>query len=229
MPLHDWNDSAGWQGFHHCWITEILRWLQPRLPAPYRAYLGTTPTVTMEALAGNPDVSVRQWSPPVPAVPSLADAPDFEGEATMTLDPPMAVHVRAHGRLVAAIELISPGNKDDFEARAYYTRRYLGYLADGANLVLVDVHRRPSTFSFADTLAAEVGLAQPPFPSPHALAYRVGAPLADRRHRFVAVWRRPLAAGAALPSLPLPLTADQSIPMDLETTYREAARLVYMD
>ena len=27
MPLHDWTDRPGWDGLHHLWITELLRWL----------------------------------------------------------------------------------------------------------------------------------------------------------------------------------------------------------
>lgn len=38
MPLHDWTDRRGWDGVHHLWITELLRWVKPRLPTGYRAY-----------------------------------------------------------------------------------------------------------------------------------------------------------------------------------------------
>ena len=37
MPLHNWTDRSGWDGLHHLWITELLRWVKPRLPAGYRA------------------------------------------------------------------------------------------------------------------------------------------------------------------------------------------------
>jgi hypothetical protein len=37
MPLHDWNDLAGWDGVHNIWIVELLRWIRPRLPEGYRA------------------------------------------------------------------------------------------------------------------------------------------------------------------------------------------------
>lgn len=37
MPLHDWADRPGWEGVHHLWIAEILRWVKPRLPLGYRA------------------------------------------------------------------------------------------------------------------------------------------------------------------------------------------------
>jgi len=59
MPLHDWTDQPGWEGVHHLWITELLRWIKPRLPEGYRAYIGSAPTVAIGAPAERPDVSVR--------------------------------------------------------------------------------------------------------------------------------------------------------------------------
>jgi hypothetical protein len=44
MPLHDWAALLGWNGVHQVWIVELLYWIKPRLPAGYRAYIGTTPT-----------------------------------------------------------------------------------------------------------------------------------------------------------------------------------------
>ncbi len=38
------------------------------------------------------------------------------------------------------------------------------------------------------------------------------------------VWLQPLAVGAPLPVLPLALTSELSLPIDLETTYVEACR-----
>ena len=43
-----------------------------------------------------------------------------------------------------------------------------------------------------------------------------------------AVWRRSLKAGDPLPTLPLPLTLSESVPIDLEQTYAAAARRVYL-
>jgi hypothetical protein len=49
MPLHDWTDAPGWDGVHQIWIVELLYWIKPRLPAGYRAYIGTTPTFAIGA------------------------------------------------------------------------------------------------------------------------------------------------------------------------------------
>jgi hypothetical protein len=45
----------------------------------------------------------------------------------------------------------------------------------------------------------------------------------------IGVWRRLLGVGQPLPELPLALDEDQAVVIDLETTYRQAARRVYLD
>jgi hypothetical protein len=94
--------------------------------------------------------------------------------------------------------------------------------------MLVDVHARPQGFSFADAIAAASQFTQPPCPAPNAISYRVGGPAATAG-RFLDIWRRPLVVGAPLPSLPLPLTSELSLPIDLEETYSRAAAAAYLE
>src|SRR5437870_2629180 len=163
MPLHEWTERPGWEGVHHLWLTELLRWIKPRLPAGYRAYIGSPPTVAVGAPQERPDVAVRKWTEAPtqaqiapgnsqPVLEEAIPAPDVE-IAVATLDPSAAaLQIESHGRLVAAVELISPRNKDRPVARDTYLTRYLGYLLEGVHLLLVDVHRRPLNFSFADRI-----------------------------------------------------------------------------
>lgn len=234
MPLHDWSNPAGWDGVHNLWISELLRWIKPRLPAGYRAYIGSTPALAVGAAQEKPDVAVRRWLPEPPPEPELPGATASEIPqpdnvvATLQLDVQTAVYVATHNRMVAAIELVSPRNKDRPSSRAIYVARYLGYLHEGAHLLLVDVHRRPLRFSFADALAAELQIEEPPQPAPMAISYRIGAP-ADEGGRQMEIWRRSLTVGAELPRMPLPLGAETAaIPVDLETTYRAAAADAYL-
>lgn len=62
MPLHDWTDRSGWEGVHHLWIAELLHWIKPRLPAGYRAYIGSAPLLAVGAPAQRPDLGVREVS-----------------------------------------------------------------------------------------------------------------------------------------------------------------------
>ena len=73
--------------------------------------------------------------------------------AVATLDPGTALFVQRQGRLVAAVELISPRNKVRPVARAAYLARHLSYLLEAVHLLLIDLHRRPLSFSFADQIA----------------------------------------------------------------------------
>jgi len=238
MPLHDWTTLPGWDGLHQVWIVELLYWIKPRLPAGYRAYIGTTPTFAIGGPGnGRPDVGVRAWpdgngAKTPPKSPTAASAkpseePDLE-IAVATLEGDKALFVESRDRLIAAIELVSPRNKDRQSACAAYTSTYAGYLLKGVNLLLVDVHRRPLQFSFADQIAVELSLQeQAPCPAPFAMSYRVGES-APNGGRFLAVWRRPLAFGEPLPSVQLPLSVDESIVVDLEQSYTRAAAAAYL-
>ena len=237
MPLQDWTDESGWDNFHQLWINRLYYDIRPRLPGEFRAYLGSMPALTV-SVTERPDVAVRQWQEEPP--PHVADEspngstaecqePDQE-TATMMLDShqtQQAIYVSYRGRLAAAIELISPRNKDRPSARAYYVARYLGYLRDGADLLLIDILPRPLAFSFADSLAEELQIAQPPTPSPLVASYRVGEPAATGG-RMLAIWRHALAVNEPLPAMPLPLTTHAALEIDLEKTYMQAAADAYL-
>lgn len=235
MPLHDWSDDRGWDSVHQLWIVHLLFSVRQQLPAGYRAYLGSVPGLAI-AETGRPDLSVRSWQPKTPpsSPPATSPAataaltPDYRGVAAITRDPQLAVQVVRHGQLVAAIELVSPRNKDRPAAREHYTHRYVGYLWDGVHLLLVDVHPRPVGFSFADAVAAEMHYPQPSCPPPHAVSWSVGGP-PPAGGRFLDTWYRTLVVGQPLPALPLALTAEEAITVDLEQTYAQAAADAYRD
>src|SRR6516164_4498971 len=144
MPLHDWTDRPGWEGMHHLWITELLRWVKPRLPAAYRAFIGSAPLLAIGGPPPRPDMGVRQWPADADPVDSEAQSqragtpseqasaiePDEE-IAVATIDPTTSLFVERQGRLVAAVEVISPRNKDRPVSRNAYLARYVSYLMDG--------------------------------------------------------------------------------------------------
>jgi hypothetical protein len=232
MPLHDWNDDRGWDSVHLVWLAQLLDWIQPRLPSGYRAFLGSVPALTIDVPNGRPDMSVRQWSPGKSdggsAPPAAAGGePDEVAVATFTLDPQRAIHIDLHGLLIAVLELVSPRNKDRPAARERYLTRYAGYLRQGVHLLLIDVLPRPAGFSFADALAANLGLTQPRCPAPCAVSYEVGESVPEGT--VLALWRRPLQVGQPLPVVPLSLGGKQRVPIDLEHTYYEAAKRAYLE
>ena len=234
MPLHDWTDDRGWDSIHLVWQNQLLEWIQPRLPAGYRAYLCGVPALTVDTPNGRPDLNVRNWhphpegaAPPPPVAPDGSMAPDVEAVATLTLDPLRAIHIDLHGQLIAAVELVSPRNKDRPDSRERYTSRYFGYIHNSVHLLVIDVLPLPVGFSFADAIAANLGIEQAPCPVPFAVSYRVGEPVPGGT--LIAKWVRPFRVGDQLPTIPLALDVHQSVLIDLEHTYREAARRVYLD
>jgi len=235
MPLHDWTDERGWDSVHPFWLAYLVEWVQPRLPDGYKAFLGGVPALTVAAANGKPDVSVRQWEPRPPVEGGAADTallePDLEASVAFRLDPQQAVHVDFHGQLVAAIEVVSPRNKDRAGAKETYSNRYLSYLRLGVHLLLVDVLPRPKGYSFSDAITAGLGLELPPLAPPFAAAYRVGEviPVGDDMGNLVGLWRRPLRVGQPLPVLPLPLSVHHAIQIDLDETYARAAKRAYLD
>ena len=147
--------------------------------------------------------------------------------AVATLTGETALFVEHQDRLVAAVELVSPRNKDRQSACDAYTSAYLGYLLKGIHLLLVDVHRRPLRFSFADWIAEELHLNQPACPAPFAISYRVGEP-APAGGRFLAIWRNSLTVGAPLPTQRLALSVKENVAIDLEQTYSRASAAAYL-
>lgn len=235
MPLHDWTDERGWDSVHPVWLTYLLEFVQERLPPGFKAFLGGVPSLTVDSGHGKPDVSVRQWNTE-PAAESVSSdtsllEPDLEASVAFRLDSQRALHVDFHGQLIAALELVSPHNKDRADAKEIYANRYLGYLRLGVHLMLVDVLPRPTGFSFSDAITNSLGLDLPPLPSPFAAAYRVGevVPVGNDMGSLVDLWRRPLRVDQPLPTLPLPLSLHKAILIDLEETYRRAAKRAYLD
>lgn len=228
MPLHDWTDRDGFEGLHGLWMAELVRSLKATLPPGYRAVIGTTPVGLVGLETAKPDVSVRNGTGQ-PAATSGRAIPQPDAElAVAVLEEDPTVRVVKNGQLVAAIELVSPGNKDRPSARGYYAGRYTNYLRGGIHLMVVDVHRRPLGFGFPALIATSLGEPLPAPPAPSVVSYRVG-PAAAIGGRMLEIWERPLAAGEPLPEMPLPLTYDDAVLVDLEGTYSRAARDSYLD
>ena len=123
MPLHDWNQLSGFEGVHIFWMTDIARYLKGCLPADYRAIIGASPFVAVD-VKGKPDIAVRSATSENPTNGGVSQAtdewqPDVE-VAVATLPEDTSVLVEKAGRLVAAIELISPRNKDRPSSRGQY-------------------------------------------------------------------------------------------------------------
>jgi hypothetical protein len=158
---------------------------------------------------------------------SVWTAPAADGALPAVFPDTFEVRVlstEAGPKLVAAIELVSPGNKDRPAERRAFATKCASYLYQGISVIIVDIvtSRRANLHNeilhimeTADTLAL------PPESHLYAVAYQ---PLRrDQRDEFD-VWRSPLTLGQPLPTLPLGLRADLAIPVNLDSTYAEACQ-----
>lgn len=173
------------------------------------------PTTPAGPLNGTGGVAVAPavWAPPAPrAVVPAAFADDFEVRVFSG---------RGGPTLVAAVELVSPANKDRAETRRAFAAKCASYLHGGVALIVLDVVTdRLATLhhDILDLLTAADGRL-PNDPSQYAAAYR---PVRRDDRTEVEIWAEPLAVGERLPTLPLWLDAVTVLPVDAEPTYTDA-------
>ncbi len=133
-----------WRSFHGAWAGAMARSLnQGILPAGFYAVplldregpieIDVAALRDPEASASVEDSSQPQpWAPPAPGLALAVELPPSDG---------IEVQVFADDgdpRLTAAIELVSPRNKDRPQARQAFAVKCAGYLQQGSNLVVVD-------------------------------------------------------------------------------------------
>jgi hypothetical protein len=225
FPLHRW------ESFHSFWATDIASHLNfAVLPTPYFSeaiihFNGSVevdltgdewPAIVIPPPSDTVAVARAVWAPPAPPLVLQTSFPD-EIEVQVFGSP-----TGAH--LVAAIELVSPGNKARPEKRDAFVSKCSSYLQSGLGLIVVDmVTDRLSNLH--DELMRRMG--QPPvthFPPDtmlYAVAYRPARRSAGDQ---IDCWPVSLVLGGRLPVLPLALRDGPTFPVDLETTYLAACR-----
>jgi hypothetical protein len=161
-------------------------------------------------------VLTRAWAPatPVAVIPAIFPD-DFQVKVFSSLAGPT---------LVAAIELVSPGNKDRDEARRAFAAKCAAYLQRGIGVVVVDIVTSRHD-NLHDELMALLGHTDGfkfPTPTPlYATAYR---PAHREERNEIDVWRHELGIGQPLPTVPLAVRGLGCLPIDLEGTYMEARK-----
>lgn len=230
MPIHNWTrvDAGVFHDFHLTWIGILKNSLNSGLlPPDYYALA--------EQVAGviGPDVLTLQ----TPNPPGDGSSADVEGAVAVAIAPPkvrhtirpeideyvykrravVIRHVSNH-RLIALIEILSPGNKASRHALRSFLNKAESALAHGIHLLLIDLHppgpRDPRGIHAAlwERLFSE---AVPTPEKPLTLAaYAAG--------RVPTAYVEPIAVGDSLLDMPLFLTSEQYINVPLETTYLAA-------
>jgi hypothetical protein len=215
-----------WESFHVTWAGAIADALnETLLPDGYfaeeHAHAGArieidVATFEDQAPPANGAVATRTYAPPAPTVTVPTAFPD-EFEVRV-------YEAEGGARLVAAVELVSPANKDREAHRRAFANKCAGYLAQGISLIVVDVVTSRQANLHADVLRqlgrdTDTGL--PADAALYAVAYR---PVVRGGAELIDVWTESLAVGRDLPALPLALSAELCLPIDLEATYVAACQ-----
>jgi hypothetical protein len=140
-----------------------------------------------------------------------------------------AVHIRdarRGARLVAAIELVSPANKDRPDRRRSFAIKGLAYLQHGVGLVIVDAVSVPR-FNLHNEMVGLMGFEEQFSMEGNPSIYAVGyQPVGDDDQGQIVAWPHELEIGESLPTVPLYLRGTGCVPLDLEESYMETRQLI---
>ena len=225
MPVHDWirAEAGDFHHFHQTWISRLAAALNGGgLPPEFMALaervtrqpIPDVVRVGARALNGGADeVAVA----PAPA-PSARVIQKFE-RINYAKRKDRVVIRHGRGRVVAIIEIVSPGNKDSRNAIRSFVEKAADILNQGVHLVVVDLFpptpRDPQGIHKA--IWDEFG--DQPFDflpnKPLTVASYIGGDLPTAYVESVGV-------GDQLPAIPLFLTEYDYVPCPLDSTYEQA-------
>jgi hypothetical protein len=133
------------------------------------------------------------------------------------------IYDATRGRLlVAAIELVSPANKDRPESRNVFVAKSVALLQQGVAVSIVDIVSIQRFNLYAELLTmighSDPTLGDPP-PQLYAASYRW---VRREKRTILEAWSYPMEIGQPLPTLPLWLSEDRVVPLNLEQSYEQA-------
>jgi hypothetical protein len=242
MPLRDHfrpplDNVRSWEELHGQWpamiVMDLARRLPPRYVAGPRVHLGAYFEIDVASYEedGEPvplasgggaegGVATATWAPPQPTLAVTTDLPDQDEYEVRVYD------TKRRRRLVAAVEIVSPANKDRPETRRVFVAKCASLLREHVSVTIVDVVTTRQFNLYGDLLdlhgQADPSLA-PEAPPLYAAACRWRRAADCWR---LETWAHALAVGRPLPTLPLWLADDLSVPLELEATYEETCRIL---
>ncbi len=214
MPLRDHfrpplDDVRHWESLHSGWPMMIVARLRRRLPPRYfavpRVHSGSSAEIDVatfhegedHAMAGNGNgdaggVATAVWAPPRPTLAAATDLPTLDVYEVQVFDQKRGC------RLVAAVEIVSPANKDRPEHRRAFVSKCAGLLQERVSVVIVDLVTT-RTVNLYDELLDLIELSDPllsPEPPPLYVAACRSTVREDKG--LVETWLYPHQRGAAI-------------------------------
>jgi hypothetical protein len=228
MPIHDWTrvDAGLFHAFHYGWIAELARALNRGvLPGDYFALpeqniRGPIPDVlTLKLAAGKEGPPERTGGVAVATRPPRTRLTRrTESDAYARKANRVTVRHR-HGKVVAVIEIISPGNKGSVAEFRALIEKSADLIRQGVHLLVIDLFppgkRDPLGVHKAIWDQFEEEDLELPAGKPLTLASYDAGPDYWAYVEFVGV-------GDTLPEMPLFLEPEIYVPAPLEATYQAA-------
>jgi hypothetical protein len=230
MPMHDWTrvEAGIFHAFHHDWITELARALnRGLLPDDYYAL------AEQQAAGFGPDVLTLQTQPA-----NGGDAPPASGAGAATLRRPrtqfsaetdaefyrrkkssIAVRHVSGDRIVAMLEVVSPGNKASRHALRAFVTKACELLEHRVHLLIVDPFPPGSRDPNGVHAAIWEEVEDEPFVLPPNKPLTMVAYECDLTTR---AYIEAIAVGEPLPDMPLFVEPNCHVAVPLETTYQSA-------
>jgi hypothetical protein len=222
---------TSWEGFHALWPAVIVQQLNKLLPAGYvaepRVHSGAQVEIDVAAFEkdepfappadeGPGGVATAVWAPARPSVAVETGLPDSDEYEVRVLD------ARRGRHLVAAVEIVSPANKDRPEHRRLFVARCAALLQKGVAVSVVDLVtvRKANLY---DELMTLIGHSDPTLGESPPSLYAASCRWTRKGDRAILeAWSHELTVGQPLPTLPLWLGRDRAVPLALESSYEQA-------
>jgi hypothetical protein len=237
MPLRDHfrpplDDLHSWDALHGAWPTMIVQYLNSRLPSQYIA----APSIHLGSQIEVDAATFDRENPSLPFVEHSTgwqlSAPSLVVETELLKVDDYEVKIydaKHHRRLVAAIEIVSPSNKDRPESRRVFVAKCRELLRQGVSVAIVDVVT-DRDFNLYTELLDLIGQSDPAFePEPPAIYAAACRWIPRGRKHILETWSHRLHLGQVLPTIPLWLTEQFAVPLDLESTYEDACRVLRIE
>jgi hypothetical protein len=230
MPLLDHfhpplSQRRHWDSFHGAWAEAIATHLNasllpPRYFAEARVTVGPRAEIDVGTFVEDHGEELSAWQPPSPTAtsPLSFNRPDlFEVQVLNDEQGP---------RVVAAIELVSPANKDRHGHRQMFAVKCASYLQQGIGLVVVDVvtERHANLHAvLLDLLGITNSVPVREEGQLYGVAYRTVSS-GDADDWSLELWAEQLELATRMPVLPLWIGPELCVPLDLEQTYAAACQ-----
>jgi len=224
MPMHDWRrvDAGIYHAFHHSWIEEIHRALLKRLPADYYSLpeqiaAGVGPDIL--ALKSDDQNEPDGGGLATKTRPKTKLYQETETEFYLSKQKTVVIHHVSGDRVVAVIEIVSPGNKNSAHGLRSFVTKARELLRLKIHLLIIDPIPVSSRDPFGLHAAIIEDFQDDPLRLPVETPLSVFAYECDDRLRS---YLEPLAVGDCLPDMPVFLYPEMYIDVPLEATYMAA-------